>query len=122
SAALHGAIPARRPDGAIRELLQEARQAHVRALLLLPPEGRFLRQQFPPQRVRVFEAYIEGVARAHGAEVIDARDWVADADLVDGVHACRRGAERLTARLAREVILPRLGPTPNPAGGAVTTR
>jgi hypothetical protein len=100
-------VPAERPARALRDLLREARAAGASVVLVLPPESAALRQALPADRVRQAEHFLEEVAREHGAAVVDARGWLPDEDdFADGVHCTRRGAERFTERLGREVILP----------------
>ena len=47
--------------------------------------------------------------------VVDARDWLADADFYDYHHVLHRGAKAYTDRLARGVLRPYLA-EPTPAG------
>ncbi|HEY8502991.1 MAG TPA: DUF1574 family protein [Gemmataceae bacterium] len=94
---------------ALEDSLRACRGAGVPAALVWMPEGTEFRQFYPPHvRGRLAE-YLGRLSETYGVPLIDARDWVADADFTDGHHLLRRGAERFSERLAREELLPRLG-------------
>ena len=68
------------------------------------PESSFLRTSYHPDGARRIGAVVERLRTAHRAEVVDARDWLADPEFVEGLHANPAGAHAYTTRLDREVL------------------
>jgi hypothetical protein len=94
---------------ALRELLEVCRAEGISTVLVLMPEGSEFRSWYPPAARAQIEDFLAGLRRDCGADVVDARLWLADEDFVDGHHPYPEGAAHFSARLAREVIAPRLG-------------
>jgi hypothetical protein len=94
---------------ALRELLEMCRAEGISAALVLMPEGSEFRSWYPQAARAQIDHFLDELRRDCGADVVDARLWLADEDFVDGHHAYPQGAARFSARLAREVIAPRLG-------------
>jgi hypothetical protein len=68
------------------------------------PEGPIFRSWYDPAGLAAFDAYVTRVAGEFGAPVIDARFWLNDeSDFYDSHHLLNRGAEKFTARFAREL-------------------
>lgn len=88
--------------GALRELLSECRAAGIPVKLVLLPEGTTFRSWYPPSVRERLDAFL----RSTGADVVDAREWLDDAEFTDGHHQLRGGAEKFSRRLTDEVILP----------------
>jgi hypothetical protein len=99
-------VPGERPARAMHQLLQECTENRIPVVLFLPPESGLLRRAFPADKVQQAERFIEQLARQYGVRIVDARLWLDDDDLADGVHSTRAGAERFTRRLGRQVVLP----------------
>jgi hypothetical protein len=93
---------------ALRRLVAECRREGIPAALVLMPEGEAFQSWYPPPTWAAIERFIGAVANAGGVPVIHARDWLRDDDLYDSHHPLNRGAAAFSARLGREVILPRL--------------
>ncbi|MFM8274318.1 MAG: hypothetical protein ACKODX_18580, partial [Gemmata sp.] len=91
-------------DRAFRDTLREAADHGARVVLLRAPEGPTFRHWYDPAGLARFDAYIEGVAREYGAPVLDARLWLDEEDFHDSHHAIQRGADKFTARFAREMV------------------
>ncbi len=106
AAYLFGPVPGDRPRRALHQLLEECTREGIEVVLVLPPESSLLRQALAADKVREAERFTEQLAREHGTRIVDARRWLDDEDLADGVHSTRVGAERFTRRLGREVVLP----------------
>jgi hypothetical protein len=102
-------------DRATRELLAVCRREGIRAVLVLMPEGSVMRGWYAPGGRDAAGRYCAAVGAAFGVPVVDARDWLADADFYDYHHVLRRGAEAYTDRLARDVLRPYLA-EPTSAG------
>ena len=90
-------------DRALRDTLAEAADRGVQAVLMRSPEGQAFRSWYDPAGLARFDDYLNGVARTFGVPVIDARDWLAETDFFDSHHPLRRGGDKFTARLAREL-------------------
>jgi hypothetical protein len=96
---------------ALRELLALCRREGIPTVLVLMPEGSALRAGYPSAARAQIEDFLGELHRYYGAGVVDARDWLADEEFTDSHHPYPEGAARFTARLAREVIAPRLSST-----------
>jgi hypothetical protein len=90
-------------DQALRDTLAEAAEHGVRVVLLRTPEGPVFRGWYDPAGAARFDAYVAAVAREFGVPVVDAREWLGEDDFYDSHHPLRPGAEKFTARFAREV-------------------
>jgi hypothetical protein len=93
---------------ALEALLARCRQENLPVALILMPEGSRFRQLYPPgaweQTCTLLTTY--------GLPIINAREWMADEDFLDGQHLLPDGATRFTQRLGREAILPLLRQQP----------
>jgi hypothetical protein len=89
-------------DRALRDTLGEAAEHGIRAILLLAPEGPTFRSWYDPADLARFDAYIAAVATEYRAPLLDSRCWLEEADFIDSHHVLKRGAEKFTARFARE--------------------
>lgn len=90
-------------DRAFRDTLREAADHGVRVVLLRMPEGATFRSWYDPAGLARFDAYLASVAAEFGTPILDARLWLEEDDLYDSHHALKRGAEKFTARFAREL-------------------
>jgi hypothetical protein len=98
------------PEQALRDLVAGCREERIPVALLVPPEGSVFRRYAPA----VAEAHRRGVrdlARAMGVPLIDTSTWADDDDFYDGHHLTQPGADRYTARFAREVLAPAMTAT-----------
>jgi hypothetical protein len=93
-------------DAATRHLLNRLRAEGILTVLLLTPEGSLIRTWYRPGGRQRLDRYCADLSREFDVPVVDAREWLADADMTDFHHTLRRGAEAFTARLGREVIAP----------------
>jgi hypothetical protein len=93
-------------DAALREMLSLAAGRGIRVCLLLCPDHSRLRGPAGMASWEANRAYLDQVSRDFGVPVIDTRDWVADKQFTDCVHACRAAAGPYTRRLAHEVLYP----------------
>jgi hypothetical protein len=90
-------------DRAFRDTLREAAAHGIRVVLLRTPEGPIFRSWYDPAGLAKFDEYVSRAASEHGASVLDARFWLDEEDFYDSHHVLKRGAEKFTARFAREV-------------------
>jgi hypothetical protein len=95
-----------RPQRAVRDLLRLCRREGIGVVLLLTPESSEYRGWYPPSADAEIGQYCAGLRRDFGVPVVDARDWLADGDFLDGHHTLQRGADAFTRRLEREVLRP----------------
>jgi len=90
-------------DRAFRDTIREAQEHGIRVVLLRSSEGPTFRSWYNPQGLVQFDRYIAGVAKEYGVPVVDARLWLDEEDFVDSHHVLKRGADKFTARFAREL-------------------
>lgn len=95
-------------DAATREALDRLSAAGVKTVLVLMPEGSLVKSWYGLYAREKFERFCGAISREYGVPVVDAREWLDDDDTYDGHHPLRRGAEKFTARLGREVLGPYL--------------
>jgi hypothetical protein len=93
---------------ALRELLSLCRDQHIRAAMVLMPEGSDFRSWYPPEAWQQIDAFLRRASAAFDAPIINAREWIADDQFSDSHHLLPSGAEKFTARLGREAIAPLL--------------
>jgi hypothetical protein len=93
-------------DRALRELIGLCRSEGIDLVLMLTPEGGSFRSWYSPQSRERINAYCDALRREYGVPLIDARDWLDDADFFDSHHVTLRGAEAFTRRCADEVFRP----------------
>jgi hypothetical protein len=93
---------------ALRELLGLCRQEGIATVLVLMPEGSAFRAWYPPPAWAQVEDFLAQLRRDYGVAVVNAREWLTDEDFADSHHQFPEGAARFSARLARDVIAPRL--------------
>jgi hypothetical protein len=98
--------PYRGADRAIRDMVQMCQRRGAEVGLILTPEGPANRLMYGPGcRERVTD-YARGLATELRIPCFDARDWLNEEDFADSHHVIRRGAEKLTERLGRDVLGP----------------
>jgi hypothetical protein len=93
-------------DRALHELLDLCRRRHISVALLLTPEGKAFQSWYSPQSRDRVDCYCAALAREYGVPLVDARDWLDDADFFDSHHTTAPGAEAFTQKLGREVLQP----------------
>lgn len=96
------------PGQALRDLLDLCRRERIAPVLFLMPEGRQFQSWYAPAVRAEVDAYLARLSREQQVPVIDARNWIADADFSDSHHLLPHGAAVFTHRLGREVIQPLL--------------
>lgn len=90
-------------DRALRAALGLCRERGVTAVLMFSPEGPTFRGFYDATALARFEGYVADVARENGVRLLDARDWLPEADFMDSHHPLHRGAVAFTARLIAEL-------------------
>jgi hypothetical protein len=93
-------------DRATHDLLDLCRRRGIPVVLVLSPEGPLFQSWYSPEARALVDGYCAAVSREYGAPLIDARDWLDEADFLDSHHVATRGAEKFTRRLGREVLQP----------------
>lgn len=91
-----------------RDLLVRCREEQIATALIWMPEGKLFQSWYPPVVEREIHGHLEELAAEFDVPLIDARDWVADDDFLDGQHLRYVGAARFTERLGTEVLSPLL--------------
>lgn len=93
-------------DRALRNTLELCRREQIEVVLILTPESRLFQSWYAPAAGPMLAEYCANFTREFGVPIVDAADWVADADFTDGHHVLLRGASTFTERLGREVLVP----------------
>jgi hypothetical protein len=90
-------------DRALRAALGLCRERGITAVLMLSPEGPTFRGFYDAAALARFEGYVTDVARENGVRLLDARDWLPEADFMDSHHPLYRGSVAFTSRLVAEL-------------------
>jgi hypothetical protein len=85
---------------ALRRLLTECEREQIPTALVLMPEATMFQRWYPQEAWQAIESFVAEVSRQHHRPVINARNWIADEDFLDGHHLLNRGATAFTQRLA----------------------
>lgn len=93
-------------DRALRELLTLCRVRGITAAALLPPESSRYRACYSPACFSELNAYLAGLQREFGFRLIDARDWLDDADFVESIHLTHAGAQAFTRVFEQCALVP----------------
>jgi hypothetical protein len=101
---LKGSHVAAGPARAIRELVDLCRSAGLPFAVIYMPECSGLRKLYTPEFLAEFDRFVADLRREGDFELIDAREWVADAGFWDGHHLHYVGAEAFSARFAQEAV------------------
>lgn len=89
-----------------RDLLARCREQQIAAALIWMPEATLFQSWYPPTVEQDVREQLDALCQEFDIPLINARDWVADDDFVDGQHLRHVGAERFTERLAQKVLSP----------------
>jgi hypothetical protein len=108
-------------DRALNELLSLCRREGIQAALLFLPEGKEFQGLYPPDMRVEIDAYMAHLGRTHSTPVIDTRNWMTDADFLDGFHLLPHAATAYTRRFARDVLQPLLYSSGIASGGQPPT-
>jgi hypothetical protein len=90
----------------LRDLLDLCRRKHIVTRLVVMPEGSDFRALYAPEVWPRIERFLNDLAPAYDSSLVNAREWVADADFSDGHHLLRPGAAVFSERLGRECLQP----------------
>ncbi len=86
------------------ELLGQARERNVKVWVVSVPMPAAHRKHYASPEWQAYFTLLRGKLAAHGAELIDASDWVADDALfMDALHLGPEGAIRFSLRLAETI-------------------
>lgn len=101
-------------DRALRESVALAREHGAAVGFVYMPESTGSQRWYSPELEATARVHLRGLSDELSVPVIDARDWVADHDLADGMHLSRTGAGVFSARLGPAVVatFPTIGGKP----------
>jgi hypothetical protein len=85
---------------ALGDLLACCRRRRINVALVLMPEGVVFRSRYSASMREALDTFLTELSQTFGAGLIDARDWIDDADFYDSHHLLPGGAARFTDRLA----------------------
>jgi hypothetical protein len=92
-----------RSERATRDAAALAREHGAAVGLVHLPEPGEFRGWYSRKAERAIAAHLAGLSRDLGTPVIDARAWLGDGLVADGIHLSRAGAAEFTRRLGLEV-------------------
>jgi hypothetical protein len=93
-------------DKALRDFVTLCEHEGIELVIVVTPESSLIRSWYTPTGKRLLSEYLHSTHRELGVLVLNAADWLEDEDMYDGHHPTKPGAERLTARLAKELFKP----------------
>jgi hypothetical protein len=104
---------------ALRDVLDLCRREEIPVVLVLMPESPAFRTLYAPEGLAAALRLLEELRETYGAGLIDATNWVADKDFIDGHHVLAGGAAVFTTRLRRELehLLAQAGEAGRPGAG-----
>jgi hypothetical protein len=88
---------------ALRDLLDLCRREHIAVQLVIMPESSAFRSWYDPGALTPMCQLLRQLQDTYGFGVIDARQWVADRDFLDGHHVSAAGGHVFTTRLLHEI-------------------
>ncbi len=88
----------------LRDLLELCRTERLSVALVLMPESSDFRGWYTPAASAEIQGFLADLSQELAAPVIDAREWVKDADFSDGHHLLADGATAFTERLSPQVL------------------
>jgi hypothetical protein len=86
------------------ELADLCAREGIRPVVVISPECSFFRASYDPDGAKRLAALVERLRSVLGVVIVDARDWLADPEFVEGLHATPAGAHTFTTRLDGEVL------------------
>jgi hypothetical protein len=86
---------------ALRDTAALCQQLGIACSVLLMPESHDYRAWYAAESLRDLDDSLERLRQQAGVTIIDARDWLDDADFADGHHVQPSGNRRFTARLGQ---------------------
>lgn len=89
---------------AMCSLLSYCQEKDIPVTLIVLPEASEFRDWYASHSRERAEAYLEFLTSTYDTTLIDCRDWIDDARLLDGFHLTRGGAEEYSLRFGREVL------------------
>lgn len=94
-------------DRTMRALLNYCAEQGIAVVgLLMMPENSGFRSWYAPRTKRLVQGYAAGLAADFGTRVVDARDWIADDQFMDGHHLLESGSIPFSDRFQRDVLRP----------------
>jgi hypothetical protein len=93
---------------ALRELSALLVRERIATTMVEMPEGPLLRKLYRPEGLAEILSEFRTIAEEHGFQRIEAREDLDEDMFTDSYHLAAEGAEKLTARVLREAILPRM--------------
>lgn len=102
SAILQTATISGAQERATRELVSLCHDNDIALTFVVMPEGSTYRSWYSPAAREAIDAFLSRLQHDFGADIVDARTWIADDDFLDSHHLLPRGAAAFASRLGRE--------------------
>jgi hypothetical protein len=91
-------------DAALRELIRLCQTESIGVVLIRMPESSHYRDGYSDARRERINRWLPSLVQSTGVSLVDASQWLADAEFADGFHVDPQGATRFTRRLEAEVL------------------
>ncbi|HZZ78877.1 MAG TPA: DUF1574 family protein [Gemmataceae bacterium] len=98
--------PEEEPRKGLNELADLLTKEHIQAVLVVMPEGPFLRSLYAPNAAEPMREEFRSLCRRHGFTLVDAHEWYDESQFVDSYHLHASAAQEFTERLVREGLTP----------------
>jgi hypothetical protein len=96
------------PIRALQSLVELCRLQQIEMAVVLMPEGPSFQALYPPDVRTGTVTALQQLTQQWQVPLIDARNWLTEADFWDGHHPLAAGAAQITCRLTQEAIIPLL--------------
>ena len=93
-------------DSTLRELIGLCQRENIRVVTVWVPESSHYRGHYSAALTQRIDGWFQRLQAETGVPFVNARDWVADEDFMDGWHVAPEGATTYTRRLETEVLQP----------------
>jgi hypothetical protein len=103
---LHGFELGQRQTQAVRETIDDCREAGVSIALLVTPEGPEFQSWYQPGDWEKIDGFLATLANDEQIPVINGHDWLNEDAFVDSHHMLAHGAREFSLRLAEHVWAP----------------
>jgi hypothetical protein len=88
---------------AMRDMVSFCRKEGIAVVVVRMPESSGFRAWYPPEGREAARRFLAELHDDYGAEVLDANEWIADQDFIDGHHVRPAGSRVFTTRLIAEL-------------------
>ena len=89
---------------AIQDLVGRCKRGGIPTAMVLMPEGKTFQSWYPRSAWPQVRRFLKQLRERNGVAIIDAHNWMTEADFLDSHHLLTQGAEGFATRLGPEVL------------------